>query len=343
MTNAKLSISVLGGGSFGTALAEAIGRNNHSVTLWMRDQNVVDEIMQTHENTKYYPGYKLNSNIKPTTSVEEAIKSKELIFYSLPSKIFREVANKTGDYTNPSQILISTTKGLEHHSFKTMTEVLMDETNCLKLGALSGPNLSGEMMDRLPTGTVIASAFDEVIKKVQMALSSSSLRVYANRDVQGVELGGTLKNIYAICSGLITALHFGENTRSLMMSRALAEMSRFACMFGANPLTFIGLSGVGDLIATCSSRQSRNFQIGYQLGLGKNIEQAKEILGQTAEGIRTIEVTKQKADELKCYMPILDGMYAIVYERKPVKEVLEELMKLQHQEDVEFKTQIITK
>ena len=332
------SVTVLGGGTFGTALADLLGRNGHHVKLWMRDSQQVSTLLSTRENTKYLKGYKLSQNIHPTASLKEAVYKSALLFISIPSKFFKSVIVEVGDSITGDQILVSTTKGFEADTFKSMSQIILEETCCLKVGVLSGPNLAKEIIEKKPAGTVIASEFDEVIEMTQQLLAGPTMRVYGNHDLFGVELGGALKNIYAICAGLITALDLGDNTKSLMMTRALSEMSRFARKLNANPLTFLGLAGVGDLIATCSSPKSRNFQVGWQLGSGKSLKEAVDSLGQVAEGVRTTQFVKVKADELGVYMPIVEAIYQVLYDNTPVTDAIHNLMSASHRADIDFLT-----
>lgn len=335
-------VTVIGGGSFGTTVAYLLAANNDTVKLYLRDEAVVNDINTKHENTKYAPGITLPTAIRATTDLKDAVEGSSLIFISIPSKAFRSVAREVGKYATGDQILVSTTKGVEQHTFKSMTEVLAEETPCLKIGALSGPNFASEILAGKPVGTVIASRFTEVITSVQQALSGKTIRVYGNEDVCGIELAGALKNIYAICSGIIHAGGFGENAKSLMISRALSEMSRFAVHFKASPSTFLGLAGVGDLIATCNSELSRNFRMGVKIHEGKSLEEAIQSIGQVVEGVYTLKNVKEKADSLGIYMPIVDATYKIVYDRKDIITVWEDLMTVPHKKDIEFKFTMIS-
>jgi glycerol-3-phosphate dehydrogenase (NAD(P)+) len=333
----KSVVSIIGGGSFGTALAVLLSKKHDRVNVWLRNLEAVNDINTKHENPIYAPGFSLPENIFASSNLEEVINDVDLIFLTLPSKSFRQVTKEIGKYIQPNQILITTTKGFEQGSFKSMSEIIAEETCCLKIGALSGPNLAHEILEGKPCGTVIGSHFDEVIETVQKALGGKDIRVYGNHDIYGVELAGTLKNIYAICSGILHTMGFGENTKSLMIARALSEMSRFAYLFNANPSTFLGVSGVGDLIATCNSEKSRNFRIGRDLSQGKTIEEAIASLGQVAEGVGMIKVVKEKADELCVDMPIVNAMYRIVYEKESIKSTLDNLMSMSQKTDVEYK------
>lgn len=331
------SVTVIGGGSFGTAIAYLLAAKQEKVKIWLRDEAIVNSINTLHENSRYAPGVILPSAIIATSNLEYAIADSSLIFVSIPSKSFRKVATEIGKYVKGDQILITTTKGFEQDTFKSMTELLAEETPCLKIGALSGPNFAFEILSGMPVGSVIASRFNEVIEKVQEALGGKTIRIYGNEDVCGVELAGALKNIYAICAGIIQAGGFGENAKSLMIARALSEMSRFAFYFKANPSTFLGLAGVGDLIATCNSELSRNFRIGRKIVEGLSLEEAITSIGQVAEGVYTLKAVKEKADSLGIEMPIVNATYKIVYENQTIPMVLEELMAIPHKKDIEFK------
>lgn len=334
----KNVISIFGGGSFGTVLADIAAHNGHIVYLWMRDEEVVNTIKETHENTHYLPGYKLHRAIQPTTDLEQAAQSASMLFLSVPSKSFREVAYQLRDYTTEDQLLISTTKGIESSSFKLMSEILAEEMYSDYVGVMSGPNIAKEIAEHQLTATVIASKSDEVRQAVREALSNSYFRVYENTDVYGVELAGALKNIYAILSGMAVALGAGENTKSMLITRGLAEMSQFAVRLGANPLTFLGLAGVGDLIVTCSSPHSRNFRVGHAIGQGQSLDEIVKSLGQVAEGVNTLTVVKQKADAMQLDMPLVNGLYEILFKAQPPEKiVLEFMLEQSHHRDIDFR------
>ncbi len=329
-------IGIIGGGSFGSALADIIGNKGIPVSLWFRSEETAAEFNVLHENRKYLPGFPLSANITATADLREASRDCSIVLVCVPSPHFRAVTRNLGAWMDGSQIVVSTTKGIEAHTFRLMTEILREETSCLKIGALSGPNLAKEIAAKMPSGTVIASRYDEVIEGVQKILSCSYFRVYSSRDVQGVELGGVLKNVYAIATGLADALKMGDNTRGMLLTRGLAEMSRFAEKFGANPLTFLGLAGVGDLVTTSTSPLSRNFRIGNLIGQGKSVQEAVREVGDVAEGVHTVGIVFHKAREFGIRMPILEGLHALLFEDKAVSTVLNELMNSPQMEDVEF-------
>lgn len=336
MTMPSEKIAVLGGGSFGTAIANIVADNGFPVTQWMRDADVVASMRSCQENIRYLPGKKLNPAIVPTTILEEAVRDATILFVAIPSKAFRTVMQQARPFLNVDQILVSTTKGIEENGFLMMSQVLAQETQCPNIGVLSGPNLAREIAQRVLTGTVIASEHEAVRRRVQTVLSCSYFRVYANNDVFGVELGGALKNIYAIASGLASALGMGENTKSMLITRSLAEMSRFAARLGANPMTFLGLAGVGDLFVTCTSPLSRNFQVGAALAQGKPLDDILSHLGGTAEGVNTIRLVKKQSVALEVYMPLVHGLHEIIFEGRPLRDVIKHLMLGEQNSDVEF-------
>ncbi len=336
MTQSKTHVAVLGGGSFGTAIASILADNGHHVHLWLRDPEVADAINSRRENTHYFPGRILPEGIEASTDLASCVRAADTVFVSVPSKAFRRVVHEARDASRPGQYWVSTAKGVEPEGFHLMSAILREELPDDPSGVLSGPNLAEEMLDRCLTATVIASVHEGLRKRVQQFLGNAYFRVYANTDTYGVELAGALKNIYAIVSGLAAALKMGENTRAMLMTRALAEMSRFAVSMGANPMTFMGLAGVGDLIVTCSSSKSRNFRVGYQLGQGRTLDDIVSHLGQVAEGVETLKTVWHKAREMEVEMPLVNALYEIVYRNAPIEDVVRSLMSRQQSSDVEF-------
>ncbi|HCC66144.1 MAG TPA: NAD(P)H-dependent glycerol-3-phosphate dehydrogenase [Moraxella sp.] len=332
---APLKIAVLGGGSFGTAMANLSSKNGCEVTLWVRDKRSVKSMQKTHINKKYLPDHKLDERLQFTHDLQAAVKGKDLIFVAVPSSAFRETLQKIAPFIS-AQAIVSLTKGMEKDTFALMSDVIADELPNVAFGVMSGPNLAKEIMNNMPSATVIASQSAALRLAVQKALHSAFFRVFASDDLIGVELGGALKNIYAIAMGMAAAYDIGENTKAMILTRALAEMSRFGVQAGANPLTFLGLSGVGDLYATCSSTLSRNYQIGNMLGRGMSLDQAIKKLGQTAEGINTIQQVNEKAMKEGIYMPITHALHDIIYEDKAPLGVALNLMEAGFRSDVEF-------
>ncbi|MFA5548575.1 MAG: NAD(P)H-dependent glycerol-3-phosphate dehydrogenase [Porticoccaceae bacterium] len=330
-------IAVLGGGSFGTAIANMIAHNGYPVTLWMRSAENAARCRDTRENTPYLPGYRLHDSLVITSDMPGALAGAEVVFFSIPSKSFREVACAAAPLLPPGVIAISTAKGIEEEGFKLMSQVLEEELREPRVGVISGPNLAREIAAQQITATVIASEDEGLCQQIQAMLASGYFRVYANHDRYGVELAGALKNIYAIVAGIASAIGVGQNTLSVLITRSLAEMTRFAARLGANPMTFLGLSGVGDLIVTCTSPLSRNFRIGEAIGQGKTMDEAARLVGQVAEGVKTTRIVKHKADDLGVYMPLASALYAILFEARPLRSVLRNMMTSEQSEDVEFR------
>lgn len=334
-TKTHLRVTVLGGGSFGTAMANLAACNGCDTMMWIRDEAVAAQTQATRINQRYLPDFTLEESLRIVSSLDEAVRNRDIILVAIPSHSFRSVLKQIAPMIS-AQVVVSLTKGIEKDSFCFMSDIIRQELPEVPYGVLSGPNLAKEIMQGMPAGTVIASESEQLRSAIQQALHSALFRVFASDDVHGVELGGALKNIYAVAMGMGAAYQVGENTRSMLITRALAEMSRFAVKLGANPLTFLGLSGVGDLFATCSSPLSRNYQIGYALGQGKSLEQAVQELGQTAEGINTIVQVRARAEELDVYMPITCALYEVIFEHAPPLSVALSLMKNGNRSDVEF-------
>ncbi|MGC8118964.1 NAD(P)H-dependent glycerol-3-phosphate dehydrogenase [Marinobacter sp. VGCF2001] len=329
-------VAVLGGGSFGTAMAKVLGENGHTVHFWMRDEAQAEEIRATRINRRYMPEVELEGDIQPTTNLAEAVRKADVVLVAIPSKAFRAVIRDHSEEFREGQIVVSLTKGIEEQGFKLMSEILLEELPRCRSGVLSGPNLAGEIVNRELTATVIAAKDPDVRYTIQSLLGCEYFRVYANVDVYGVELAGALKNIYAIVAGLASAMNMGENARAMLITRGLAEMSRFAVSLGANPMTFMGLAGVGDLIATCTSSKSRNFRIGYAIGTGQKLDEAVRELGQVAEGIYTLKLVREKSEAIGIYMPLVRGLYEIVYKEASINAVINSLMMAVQNSDVEF-------
>ncbi len=330
------TVSVLGGGSFGTVIANIIGQNGYRVKFWMRNEVLVDEVNTKHENSRYLPGYILHDNVVGYADMRAAVEDSDVIFVAVPSAYFRAVVKDMLQWSKPEAILVSTTKGIEPGSFKLMSQVLGQEAPEARIGVMSGPNLAKEIAAKNLTGTVIASEHVSVREVVQKVLKSEYFRVYTNDDMFGVELGGALKNIYAIIAGLADAMGMGHNTNSMLVTRSLTEMARFGRRLGADPMTFLGLSGVGDLVVTCSSPLSRNFRVGMALGKGLKIEEALVEVGQVAEGVNTLKSVYEKAAELEVYMPLVNGLYQIIYNGSSVHNIVASLMLGEQALDVEY-------
>ncbi|MFM1569627.1 MAG: NAD(P)H-dependent glycerol-3-phosphate dehydrogenase [SAR86 cluster bacterium] len=331
----KKEIAVLGGGSWGTVLANLAAINGNKVTLWMRDEANVESINTNSLNKKYLPDYLLDRRLIATSNIED-IESSLLVLFCVPSSSFREVLLKSIKYVNPEALLISATKGIEEKGFLLMSQILENEIKSHDIGVISGPNLALEISQNQLTGTVIASKSKKLTEECIKIFASDSFRIYTNSDPYGVELGGALKNIYAIACGIADGLQSGENTVGMIMTRGLAEMSRFAVNQGADPMTFLGLSGVGDLITTCASPLSRNHAFGKLIGKGYQVDEAQKEIGQTTEGLKTLKVVWNKSKEEGVDMPIVNSLYKIIYENEPLEGSIEKVLGTDQPKDVEF-------
>lgn len=329
-------VGVIGGGSFGTAIANIIARNGHKTQLWMRDPEQVESLNQTRVNAVYLPGHELHASIIAEHDLEAVVSGVDLLFVAVPSGSFRTVVRQMKPFLRPGVMLVTATKGIEAVTFRLMSQILAEEVPAARIGVLSGPNLAKEIVNHTPTGTVIASSDDELRALVRETLRSETFRVYANDDMLGVELGGSLKNIYAIIAGMADAMGMGHNAIAMLITRSLTEMARFGVRLGADAMTFLGLSGVGDLIVTCSSPLSRNFRVGKALGEGKDIDMIVRELGQVAEGVNTLKQVRDKALELGVAMPLCSSLYEIIYNKAPIGHIITSLMLAETELDVEF-------
>ena len=331
----RKNISVLGGGSWGTVLAYLASLNGNQVNLWMRDNDLAEEINNTRTNKRYLPNLDLGKNITATSQIED-IKESDLIIFCVPSDAFRDVSLLASSFINENTFLVTATKGVEKDDFSLMSKILEEYYSKNLIGILSGPNLAEEIANHHLSGTVIASKHKILRDEVIQNLSTDFFRIYENDDPYGVEMGGALKNIYAIACGIADGLSSGENTIGMIMTRGLGEMSRLATDLGANPQTFLGLAGVGDLITTCASPLSRNHQFGKYIGEGVYVEEAKQKIGQTIEGLKTLKVVKNISDKHGVEMPIVDSLYKIIYKGTNLDGSIQNVLGQDMIKDVEF-------
>ncbi len=332
------TVAVLGGGSFGTVIANIIAGNGNRVSLWLRNADRAEAINRDRRNLEYLPDYPIHDGLWATTSLRDAVSGVDTVMVAVPSKSFRQVVRELSGLVPVDTLLISLTKGIEAGGFRLMSEILHEEMDENPRGVLSGPNLAGEIASGHVSGSVIASETPAINSTIHDLLHSETFLIYSSHDMYGVELGGALKNVYAILAGVAAALELGENTVGMMLTRALAEMSRFAVHMGANPMTFLGLAGVGDLFVTCSSPLSRNYRIGVALGKGQPLDDILEGMDQVAEGINTLSLLKAEADRREVQMPLVNGLYAMLYEHRPVADVFDDMIHREQAQDVEFVT-----
>ena len=336
MANIK-RVAVLGGGSFGTVLANIAASNGFEVSLWVRDAEQAFRINSEGANSTYHPELKLSENITATDDLKSVLSDSQYILVATPSIIFEEVINRMEPFINSSNAVISCTKGIKAEPFRTMTDIInqhLGQKIGNKVGVLSGPNLAKEIAENKVAGTVIASENEQLLIEIKSMLSSNTFKVFSSQDIQGVELAGALKNIYAICCGIAHAKLVGENALGFIVTRSMAEMSRFAVAKGANPITFLGLAGMGDLMATCTL--SRNFQLGELLAEDLSLSEAKEKVGQVAEGARTLEVVYAEAKKINVSMPLVNSLYEILYSDASSEKLIQDLLDHPNEVDVEF-------
>ena len=336
---AKKQVAVLGGGSFGTVLANIAASNGYQVSLWVRDAEQALRINSEGANATYHPELKLSDNITADDDLASVVMDAHFILVATPSMIFEEVISRLERLINSSMTVISCTKGIKPKPFRTMTDIITQHLGHIigdKVGVLSGPNLAKEIAEEKVAGTVIASDNEGIAIEVKSMLSSNTFKVFSSQDMQGVELAGALKNIYAICCGIAHAKFVGENALGFIVTRSMAEMSRFAVAKGANPITFLGLAGMGDLMATCTSKLSRNFQLGELIAENLSLFEAKERVGQVAEGARTLEVVYHEARKMSVSMPLVNSLYEILYSDASSDQLIQDLLDHPNEVDVEF-------
>jgi len=326
--NSPLRCGVLGAGSFGTALASVLLKGGHDVTMWCFEEGHADEINEAGRNTRYMKDFLL-PGLKATATLGTAVADRDLVLFVSPSHVTRLVAREAAPHVGPDTLLVCATKGIES-SGETMDEVLREElpeSVHERLAYLSGPSFAREVLEEHPTAVVVAGRNDQVVDVVQTTFARSFFRVYTSHDVPGVELGGAVKNIIAIAAGCSDGLGFGHNARAAIITRGLAEMSRLGVACGAEPLTFMGLAGMGDLVLTCTGDLSRNRTVGKGLGSGMTLAEVTESLGgQVAEGVRTTASTTLLAQKMGMEMPLVEGVRQVLYEDRDPREVVAQLM-----------------
>ncbi|MEO0437013.1 MAG: NAD(P)H-dependent glycerol-3-phosphate dehydrogenase [Pseudomonadota bacterium] len=308
---AELRIAVLGGGSWGTTVA-ALTTRNAPVTIWARNREVVDQINREHRNQMYLPDAKLPDGLNATDDLEEAVSQADVVVMGIPSQNFRAVLEQVKLYVRPWVPIVSLTKGLELDTSMRMSEVIGDVLPDHPVGVLTGPNLAREIMAGQAAASVIAMDDDIIVKSLQKVFKSGLFRVYTNTDVVGCELGGVLKNIIAIAVGMGDQLGAGDNTRAALITRGLAEVTRLGVALGGQTNTFAGLADMGDMIATCTSSQSRNRHVGMELGKGKTMEQVAEEMFMVAEGAKSAPAVMALAEQNHIDMPIARDVYRVV-------------------------------
>lgn len=322
-------IGVIGAGSWGTTLANLLAKKGFEVTLWAHESDDVEEMKRTRVNSLYLPGIQLSPHLGFTGNLEEAVSGKELILSVTPSQVTRIVLGKSIPYISDNAAIVNASKGIELESLLTMSQVCAEILPPALLSnycVISGPTFAREVAMEMPTAIVAAAADNGISQRVQETFSTHYFRVYTNSDVIGVELGGSIKNVISIAAGISDGLGLGHNTRAALITRGLAEMARLGAALGAQPSTFAGLAGMGDLVLTCTGDLSRNRTVGMKLGQGMRLEAILGEMRMVAEGVKTTQSAYSLAQRLKVDMPITEKVYQILYEDKPARHAVLELM-----------------
>jgi len=318
--------AVLGAGAWGTALASLLAENGHDTTIWCLEPDVAESIAHSAANPRFLPGAMLCETLRATTDKAEALDGAELVLLAVPSHVLREVVSHARAWVAPGATVVVATKGIERHTFALMSEIVEQELPGHAVVALSGPSFAAEVASRHPTAVVAASAQAEAATLAQQAFSAPHFRVYSHDDLVGVELGGALKNVMAVATGISDGLGLGFNTRAALITRGLAEMMRLGVAMGAHPQTFAGLAGVGDLVLTCTGALSRNRQVGLEIGKGATLPEVLAGRETVAEGVVTTESAQELALSRDVEMPIVNAVHRVLFEHQPARWAMVGLM-----------------
>ena len=319
-------ICVMGAGSWGLALALLLDDNSHEVTVWCHSKEEKDSIVLEGENKRCLPGVKLPSSMKFTTNKEDAIQDKDIIVIAIPSEFMRENIKEISPFVIDSQIIVNVSKGLEHSTLSRLSEVIQSELPNNPVVVLSGPSHAEEVSRRLPTTVTVSSKSKQAAHDIQTVFMTDYFRVYTNPDLMGVELGAALKNVIAFAAGALEGMGYGDNTKAALMTRGLTEITRLGIAMGANQQTFSGLSGIGDLIVTCTSSHSRNRYAGELVGQGYTLDEAIEKVNMVVEGVHTAKGAYLLKEKYNVQMPIITAVYQTLFEGLPAKDALHGLM-----------------
>lgn len=323
-------ISILGAGSFGTAIAVVLGHSGYSIAIWAREKEVVEGINKTGFNPEYISDVELPESVAASHSIEETLKDSEMIVFATPTHAIREVASKSRNFVAGNEIIVSVAKGIEQDTLLTPSQVLVEvlEGTVLEdqIGILTGPTHAEEVSKFKPTAITASAYSQRAARIIQETFMTPMFRVYLNHDILGAEIGGALKNIMAIAAGIIDGAELGDNAKAALMTRGLHEMKRMGCALGASQDTFSGLTGMGDLIVTCTSEHSRNRYVGYNIGRGKSLEEITSGMNMIAEGVKTTKSVSQWSRRNNIEMPITEAVYKVLFDKMDPKDAVNELM-----------------
>lgn len=318
-------INVIGSGGWGTAVAIMLANNGHDIMLWSYMEQESKDLKKYRENKPFLPGIAIPDSVKFTCDIAKC-GCADMIITAVPSHAMRQTAKKLSPYIKEGQLILNISKGLEENTLATMSQVLREEIPQGEIAIMSGPSHAEEVSRGIPTTNVVAASSEDIANKIQDMVMNPLFRIYTNLDMLGVELGGSLKNVIALCAGILDGLNMGDNTKAALITRGIVEISRLGVAMGANPETFNGLSGIGDLIVTCTSMHSRNRRAGILIGQGKSCEEATAEVKMVVEGVKTCHATKQLADKVGVEMPIVNEAYKVLFEGMPVKDAIPNLM-----------------
>jgi glycerol-3-phosphate dehydrogenase (NAD(P)+) len=333
-------VAVIGAGSWGTALAQLLGDKGASVRVWVREPETLADLQRDRINHTFLPEVRLSPRLSFTGEFAESLQNAGVVLMAVPSHVFRQTVQALKPHWPTGGVLLSATKGMEIDSLLAMDGVVREELGAaLPYAVLAGPSFAREVAQRQPTAVTVASRWREVAQYLQKLLSAPYFRVYTSHDVTGAELGGALKNIFAIGTGILAGMGLGDNPRAALITRGLAEMTRLGVRLGANPLTLTGLAGLGDLVLTCTGNQSRNFQVGVKLGQGETIPRILDGMAMVAEGVKTSRAVYFLAQRLGVDMPIVAAVYKILYEELSPKDAIKKLMTRELKDELEAMTE----
>jgi glycerol-3-phosphate dehydrogenase (NAD(P)+) len=331
----EMKIGIIGAGSWGTAVGVLLSKKGHEVYIWDRDSELIEQIINARENLKYLPGILLPASLKGCHTNEEAVNGADVIVMAVPSQAVRSACQGLKGHILEKQIIVSLAKGIEMGTYKTPSSIIEEYFPDSPVCVISGPSHAEEVSRDVPTAVVCASRKQQMAEYIQDLFISPKFRVYTNPDVIGVEIGGAVKNIIALAAGISDGLGFGDNTKAALMTRGIAEISRLGEAMGAEPQTFSGLSGIGDLIVTCTSMHSRNRRAGILIGQGKSVEEALKEVRMVVEGVNTTRSTYELAESLNIDMPITDQLYKVLFEGKSPLYAVSELMLRDKKHEIE--------
>ena len=319
-------ISFLGAGSWGTALAILCAKNGHKVTIWSAVKEELDMLQTKREHVERLPGIKLPDTVEIEAELQKACKDKDILVFSVASPYVRTTAQLVQPYIKEGQIVVNVGKGIEDNTLMTLCDILEDELPKADVAVLSGPSHAEEVSKGLPTTVVVGAKSEKTAVFIQDVFMGNNFRVYVNPDIIGIEIGGALKNVIALAAGMLEGMGLGDNTKAALMTRGIAEISRLGIELGGKMETFFGLSGIGDLIVTCTSTHSRNHNCGYLLGKGKTLKEAKEEIKQVVEGVNCAKAAMALANKHHVNMPIVEQINAVLFENKPTDQALNDLI-----------------